>query len=75
MAQYLNYVQENMKPIMFQQVAKGQAGTNITTGERAFGIRHAPAAIEKPEQLNQGIEKANKKAADEAKRFRERMKQ
>jgi hypothetical protein len=73
MGQYLNYVQENMMPITEQQLTKSAPGSNISAPERGFGIRHAPADIEKPAQKTADTAKANKKAQNEAERFHKRI--
>jgi hypothetical protein len=75
MREYLGYVQRNMAPIIEQQVAGGQKGTGISKGEAAFGIRHAPADIQTPDKAEKGVDARNKKAADTAAKFRQRMNQ
>jgi hypothetical protein len=73
-ADYMHYVQRNMMPIAVQQ--QMQAGqnkrSNIGRVEAEFGIRHAPAPIEEPKKAYSGTQKANKKAADEARKFHQR---
>jgi hypothetical protein len=75
MREYLNYVQRNMSPIIEQQVAGGQKGTGISKGEAAFGIRHAPADIQTPVKTEQEVDARNKKGAETAAKFRQRMNQ
>jgi hypothetical protein len=72
MRQYLGYVQENMMPIVAQQVTKGQKGTNISKPEAAVGIRHAPGPMQDPQKSETGIAKANKRAQDESKKFHQK---
>jgi hypothetical protein len=73
MRQYLGYVQENMMPILAQQVTKGQKGTNISKPEAAVGIRHAPGPVQDPQKSETGIAKANKRAQDESKKFHQKI--
>ena len=75
MRQYLSYVQQNMMPIIEQQVTKGQKGSNISKGEAAFGIRHAPGEIQDPVKTEQGVAARNKREKDTAAKFRQRMNQ
>ena len=70
MQQYLGYVQKNMVPITAKQISNNpNPKSNISTGEAAFGLRHAPGGIEKPAEADEGARKANQKAAEEAKKF------
>jgi hypothetical protein len=65
-----------LEPIGVQNWERGKAGnpnTNISTPERLVGVRHAPAQWEKPQQYEAGVQKAQKKAVEESKRFHQRI--
>lgn len=70
---YLGYVQENMAPIVAKQQTERDKGTNISRPEAFFGIRGAPAHVQKAQQSEAGIREANKREQDKAKRFHERI--
>lgn len=71
---YLAYVGKNvLEPIGFQNITRPEKNpnTNISTAEKAIGIRHAPQQWQEPQKYLSRVQKENAKAAKDAKKFHE----
>jgi hypothetical protein len=69
------FAQHLFEPIGIQNLQRAGANktTNITRPEAMVGVRHAPAQWEKPQQYLEGVQKKQKREAEESAKFHKRI--